>query len=166
MLKAIIIGCPGSGKSTFANKLRNITKLPLYHLDMIWHKEDRTTITKEEFDVKLSNLLEKDRWIIDGNYQRTLEMRLKECDTVFLMDYPLDICIAGVKSRVGHKHNDLPWIEDNLDPEFEEKIVNFSKDKLPKIYDLLEKYKDKNIIIFHTREESDKYLKKLEKGGV
>lgn len=166
MLKAIIIGCPGSGKSTFANKLRNITKLPLYHLVMIWHKEDRTTITKEEFDVKLSNLLEKDRWIIDGNYQRTLEMRLKECDTVFLMDYPLDICIAGVKSRVGHKHNDLPWIEDNLDPEFEEKIVNFSKDKLPKIYDLLEKYKDKNIIIFHTREESDKYLKKLEKGGV
>lgn len=166
MLKAIIIGCPGSGKSTFANKLRNITKLPLYHLDMIWHKEDRTTITKEEFDVKLSNLLEKDRWIIDGNYQRTLEMRLKECDTVFFMDYPLDICIAGVKSRVGHKHDDLPWIEDNLDPEFEEKIVNFSKDKLPKIYDLLEKYKDKNIIIFHAREEADKYLKKLEKGGV
>lgn len=166
MLKAIIIGCPGSGKSTFANKLRNITKLPLYHLDMIWHKEDRTTITKEEFDVKLSNLLEKDRWIIDGNYQRTLEMRLKECDTVFLMDYPLDICIAGVKSRVGHKHDDLPWIEDNLDSEFKEKIVNFSKDKLPKIYDLLEKYKDKNIIIFHAREEADKYLKKLEKGGV
>jgi adenylate kinase family enzyme len=166
MLKAIIIGCPGSGKSTFANKLRNITKLPLYHLDMIWHKEDRTTITKEEFDVKLSNLLEKDRWIIDGNYQRTLEMRLKECDTVFLMDYPLDICIAGVKSRVGHKHDDLPWIEDNLDSEFKEKIVNFSKDKLPKIYDLLEKYKDRNIIIFHAREEADKYLKKLEKGGV
>lgn len=166
MLKAIIIGCPGSGKSTFANKLRNITKLPLYHLDMIWHKEDRTTITKEEFDVKLSNLLEKDRWIIDGNYQRTLEMRLKECDTVFLMDYPLDICIAGVKSRVGHKHDDLPWIEDNLDSEFEEKIVNFSKDKLPKIYDLLEKYKDKNIIIFHAREEADKYLKKLKKGGI
>lgn len=166
MLKAIIIGCPGSGKSTFANKLRNITKLPLYHLDMIWYKEDRTTITKEEFDVKLSNLLEKDRWIIDGNYQRTLEMRLKECDTVFLMDYPLDICIAGVKSRVGHKHDDLPWIEDNLDSEFKEKIVNFSKDKLPKIYDLLEKYKDRNIIIFHAREEADKYLKKLEKGGV
>ena len=133
---------------------------------MIWHKEDRTTITKEEFDVKLSNLLEKDRWIIDGNYQRTLEMRLKECDTVFLMDYPLDICIAGVKSRVGHKHDDLPWIEDNLDSEFKEKIVNFSKDKLPKIYDLLEKYKDRNIIIFHAREEADKYLKKLEKGGV
>ena len=40
MRKIIIIGCPGAGKSTFARKLRDDTNLPLYYLDMLWHKED------------------------------------------------------------------------------------------------------------------------------
>ena len=88
MRKVIVIGCPGAGKSTFARKLRNATNLPLYYLDMLWHKEDKTNISREEFDTKLKDVLKKDKWISDGNYPRTLEMRLKECDTVFLLDYP------------------------------------------------------------------------------
>ena len=81
MKKVLILGCPGAGKSTFARKLRDKTGLPLYYLDMIWHKPDRTTITKQEFDAKLSEIIKQEEWIIDGNYGRTLEMRFKECDT-------------------------------------------------------------------------------------
>lgn len=81
--KAIVIGSPGAGKSTFSRKLRDMTGLPLYYLDMLWHKPDKTTISKEEFDFKLKKILIKDNWIIDGNYNRTIEMRLKYCDTVF-----------------------------------------------------------------------------------
>ena len=80
MKKVLILGCPGAGKSTFARKLRDKTGLPLYYLDMIWHKPDRTTITKQEFDAKLSEIIKQEEWIIDGNYGRTLEMRFKECD--------------------------------------------------------------------------------------
>lgn len=65
MLKAIVIGSPGAGKSTFARKLRNITKLPLYYLDLMWHKPDRTHISREEFDAQVRELVKKDRWIID-----------------------------------------------------------------------------------------------------
>lgn len=162
MLKIIIIGSPGSGKSTFARKLSNITNLPLYYLDMLWHKKDRTNISREEFDEKLEKILKKDKWIIDGNYQRTIEMRLKECDTVFLMDYPLEVCLSGAEERVGKKRDDLPWIEEKFDEEFKQIIVDFSKKKLPQIYKLLEKYKqNKNIVIFKSREEADEYLKKM-----
>lgn len=162
MLKIIIIGSPGSGKSTFARKLRDITNLPLYYLDMLWHKKDRTNISREEFDEKLGKILKKDKWIIDGNYQRTIEMRLKECDTVFLMDYPLEVCLSGAEERVGKKREDLPWIEEKIDEEFKQIIVDFSKNKLPQIYKLLEKYqKNKNIVIFKSREEADNYIKKM-----
>ena len=65
MLKAIVIGSPGAGKSTFARKLRDITKLPLYYLDLMWHKPDRTHISREEFDAQVRELVKKDRWIID-----------------------------------------------------------------------------------------------------
>ncbi len=162
MLKIIIIGSPGSGKSTFARKLRDITNLPLYYLDMLWHKKDRTNISREEFDEKLEEILKKDKWIIDGNYQRTIEMRLKECDTVFLMDYPLEVCLSGAEERVGKKREDLPWIEEKVDEEFKKIIVDFSKNKLPQIYKLLEKYqKNKNIVIFKSREEAEDYIKKM-----
>ena len=57
MKRIIVIGSPGAGKSTFARQLRDITGLPLYYLDMIWHLPDRTTITKDEFDQKLKSLM-------------------------------------------------------------------------------------------------------------
>ena len=52
MKKVIIIGCPGAGKSTFARKLKDRTGLPLFYLDMIWHKADGTNISRDEFDEK------------------------------------------------------------------------------------------------------------------
>ena len=109
--KVIVIGSPGAGKSTFSRKLRDETQLPLYYLDMLWHKPDRTTISRREFDIKLRDILIRDRWIIDGNYNRTLEMRFQYCDTVFLLDYPLELCLLGAESRVGKKREDLPWLE-------------------------------------------------------
>ncbi|MBD5145523.1 MAG: adenylate kinase [Ruminococcus sp.] len=161
--KVIVIGSPGAGKSTFSRRLRDITSLPLYHLDMIWHKPDRTNITKEEFDKRLSEILCTDKWIIDGNYQRTIELRLEKCDAVFLMDFPLDVCLAGAEARVGTKRDDLPWVEDEFDEEFRQWIVDFPNEKLPQIYQMLDKYSDKNVIIFKSRQEADEYLQKLEK---
>lgn len=158
--KVIVIGSPGAGKSTFSRKLRDVTGLPLYYLDMLWHKPDRTTISREEFDTKLEEILMRDKWIIDGNYNRTLEIRLKYCDTVFLMDYPLDVCLSGAESRVGKEREDMPWSETELDSEFKQFIIDFSKESLPRIYDLIDKYREgKSVVIFKSREESEEYLR-------
>lgn len=165
MLKVIIIGSPGAGKSTFARKLRDVTNLPLYYLDMLYHKPDRTHISGEEFDRKLEEIVKRDRWIIDGNYQRTLEVRLKACDTVFLLDYPTPLCLAGARERIGTKREDLPWVEPELDEEFKEWITGFTKEQLPQIYELLKRYgANKKVVIFKSREEADVYLKSMEEG--
>ena len=164
MLKVIVIGSPGAGKSVFSRKLKSITNLPLYHLDMLYYKKDGTHISKEELEEKLKDIFKEDSWIIDGNYQRTLELRLKECDTVFLLDFSLEDCLLGAKSRIGVKREDLPWIEEDFNEEFKNTIIDFPKKKLPQIYELIEKYKNnKTIVIFKTREEADNYLERLKK---
>ena len=162
MKKIIVIGSPGSGKSTFARKLRDKTGLPLYYLDTIWHKPDKSTVPREEFDAELDKILKSDSYIIDGNYSRTLEWRFKECDTVFFMDIPTEICLEGAMSRIGKKREELPWTETELDPEFKEWILGFPTRSLPTVLSLIEKYKDeKTVIVFKTREESDRYIESL-----
>lgn len=161
MLKAVVIGSPGAGKSTFSRKLKAATGLHLYYLDRFWHKPDRTTVSRELFVQQLAEVIKREEWIIDGNYLHTLEMRLKECDTVFLLDYPLEVCLAGAKSRIGKAREDMPWVETEFDEEFKQWIIDFAKDQLPQIYRLLDEYKEtKEIIIFKSREEADTYLQK------
>jgi adenylate kinase family enzyme len=164
MKKVIVIGCPGSGKTTFSEKLNKITGLPLYYLDAIWHKPDKTHIPREEFDSRIQEIFCTPEWIIDGNYSRTIEMRMAECDTVFLFDLPVEVCIQGATERIGKGRYDLPWLETELDPEFEAFIREFPETTLPKIYDLLEKYKaEKQIVIFKSREDADGYINQVKR---
>ena len=162
MKEVIVVGCPGSGKSTFARKLQEKTGLPLYYLDMIWHKPDKTTLTKEEFDEKLHELIARDEWIIDGNYSRTLEPRLQACDTAFVLDLPLEVCLAGAQARVGTKRIDMPWEETELSQEFLNYILSFSQQQLPRLLQLARQYSaQKQVVFFRSRQECDDFLKSL-----
>lgn len=162
MKKVIVIGCPGSGKSYFSKKLKDILNYPIYHLDLIWNKPDKTTISREEFDSILNKIFLEDTWIMDGNYQRTLEMRIKACDTIILLDFDLEVSLEGATSRVGQKRDDMPWQEEKLNEDFKNEILSFRDKKLPEIYRLLDEYKEeKEIIIFKNREESNNFLESL-----
>ena len=159
MKKVIVIGCPGSGKSTFSRALHHITKIPLYHLDMMYWNADKTTVEKKLFRQRLADTLEKDEWIIDGNYASTMELRLAACDTVIFLDYPLEICLNGIKERRGKPRSDIPWTETEEDAEFIDFIKSYNEQQRPRVFELFEKYKDKNIVIFTSREQAEEFLK-------
>ena len=158
MKKIIVIGCPGSGKSSFSRALHVKTGIPLYHLDMLFWNSDKTTVEKRLFLDRMSAVMSQDRWILDGNYSSTLEERLTACDTVFFLDYPTDICLGGIRARQGQPRSDLPWIETEEDAEFIAYIESFYDRQRPLILALLDKHKDKNRFIFTGREQADAYL--------
>ena len=160
MKKIIIIGCPGSGKTTFAEKLRDKVKFPLFYLDAIWHNPDKTHISREDFDARLGDILKFDQWIIDGNYSRTIERRIATCDTVILFDLPTEVCLDGAISRLGKGRYDMPWIDTELDPRLEQEILEFTTKNLPRLYELCERYKEgREIIVFRSREDADRFLR-------
>lgn len=158
MQKVMVIGCPGSGKSTFSRALSQITGLPLTHLDMLYWNADKTTVERSVFIERLSEVLQKDAWIIDGNYGSTMELRMQECDTVFFLDYPLEVCLQGVKDRQGKPRPDMPWVETEEDAEFLEYIQNFHKENRPQVLELLQKYSHKTIYVFQNRREAHMFL--------
>lgn len=160
MNKIIVIGCPGSGKSTFSKELHNRTGIPLFHLDMMFWNADKTTVEKSVFRKRLFNIFKLDKWIIDGNYQSTMESRLRECDTVFFLDYSLETCLEGVRARRGKARTDMPWIEkeNEEDAEFVEFIKNYRSESRPIVLALLRQYEHKKIYIFRERSEAEEFL--------
>lgn len=156
--RVAVIGCPGGGKSTFSRALRDATGLPLYHLDAIYWRKDRTHLSREEFYPLMQEIIERDEWIIDGNYNSTLEWRIAACDLLIFLDYPAEVCLTGVRARRGQIRSDMPWAEDGEDEEFLSFIRAFAAESRPRILELIEKCPDKDVVIFRTREETDGYL--------
>ena len=159
--RIIVLGCPGSGKSTFARALAARTGLPLIHLDSVWWRADGSHISRDEFDRALAELLAGEKWIMDGDYSRTYEVRLRAADTVIFLDYPEAVCMDGIRARVGQPRPDMPWAETALDPELVTLVQNYRRDNRPQILSLLQKYPEKQSLIFTARAEVDAWLSRL-----
>ncbi len=159
MNKIIVIGCPGAGKSTLSRELSQLTGLPLYYMDSIFWNEDKTHLEREELIEELEKIVVNDEWIIDGNYSGTLDLRLQYADGVFFLDYPLDVCLAGIEARVGSKREDMPWVEETLDEEFVAYVKDFHATQVDELRAMLKKRDD--VITFTSRDECRAYIEKL-----
>ena len=167
MERVLIIGCGGSGKSTLARQLGEKTGLPVIHLDQIWWAPGNWEhLEKAEFDARLMAGMEKPRWIMDGNFNRTLELRLERCDTVIYLDYTRWVCLFGWIKRVianwGKARPDMaPGCAEWFDPEMARWIWNFNKENRKRYQELLAKQTGKEIHIFKNRRQLKTYLDTL-----
>ena len=159
MKKVIVIGCPGSGKSMFSRALHKITGLPLYHLDMIYWHEDKSVLSREELIERINEIGATDKWIMDGNYGGTMELRMSLCDTIIFLDYPTDVCLEGIMARRGTQRPDMPWRDsDEPDTEFIDSVKNYNTLNRPKVLERIKKFSGKKVFIFKNRNESEIFL--------
>ena len=100
MQRVLVIGSPGSGKSTLATELARRTGLPLIHLDQEHWRPGWVEPSKEEWQRQLQQLVAGERWIIDGNYSGSLEMRLARADTVVDLEFPAWLCVWRLLRRI------------------------------------------------------------------
>lgn len=161
--KISIIGCPGSGKSTLSVQLAKILNLEAIHLDKIYWKPYWVNILKEEFDEKHDEILKKESFILDGNYNRTISKRLEKCDLVIYLDYDSQVCIDSYIQRV--KDGSIKdFITENcvetLDEDFNNYISSYNEknreNNYKKIYDSNIKY-----IILNNRDEKDEFINSI-----
>lgn len=163
MKKIIVLGCPGSGKSTFARALQKRTGLPLFYLDRMNWNPDRTTVEKAVFLERLREVLSREEWILDGNYGSTIELRLQACDTAFFLDYPVEVCLDSIRERRGKVREDMPWVEGEReeDADFLAFIRAYPIQSRPKVLELLARYSEKETHIFRDRSEAGAFLEML-----
>jgi adenylate kinase family enzyme len=155
--RIIIIGNSGSGKSFLSNKLATITGLPLIHLDVEFWRPNWEKTPKDEWIRKQTDFVSSEKWIIDGNYNSTLELRFKAADVVIFLDINRFVCLFSAIKRHGKKRSDLPqYLEEKFDSEFFQFckwIWDFSKTGKKTIMDLHNKYPDIPFIVLKTEEK-------------
>ena len=166
MKRVIIVGCGGAGKSTLARQLGEITGLPVVHLDKIFWKPGWVPISREEFDAALQVEMAKEKWIMDGNFDRTLPARIKRCDTVIYMDFSRIACLLGVAKRIlttyGKVRPDMgEGCPERVDLEFLKWVWTFNKNKRQRYYGLFREASHAQVMIFKNRRQTKQYLKEL-----
>ncbi len=163
MKRILIIGSGGSGKTRLSLRLGKMLELPVIHLDALFWNPGWIKTPREEWFQKVRELLDKEKWILDGNFGSTLEMRLEACDTAIFLDFPRTLCLyRALKRQVMNFNKVRPDMgkgcPEHIDWEFAKWIWNFPKADKARILKILDKFKDdKSIIIL----KSDRDIKDL-----
>ncbi|WP_217695157.1 hypothetical protein [Marinobacterium stanieri] len=150
MKKIAVIGSSGSGKSTFSALLGKELNLPVHHLDQLYWKPNWVKPPKEDWIKVQSSICDSEYWIIDGNYQSTLDIRLKACDTVIFLDVNRYACIYRVLKRIifSSKRQYLAdGCNERFDIDFIKFIWEYPEKSKPVIMDKLKALKSKKRVI-------------------
>ncbi len=147
MNRIMVIGCCGSGKSTLSRQLHKAIGIPLYHLDQYYWKPNWVETPKEEWKSIVLDLANKAEWIIDGNYGGTMDIRLKQADTIIFMDISTVRCLYRVLKRIWKYHGkvrpDMPErCRERLDFYFLHYVASYNMLRRKRLLKMLEKVKN------------------------
>lgn len=169
--RIVILGSGGSGKTTLANYISKKTDLPIIYLDKEYWLPNWERPNIDDWSHKITNLVQNEEWIMDGNYIDTLDIRLSKADLVIMLDIKSSVCISSVffRTLIGHfiKRND---INEGCKDKFDEKYVNLIKwvKEFKNIYftqliDLCLQYPNIDLKLFTKRKNARKFIKRMAK---
>ncbi|UOQ42804.1 hypothetical protein MUN89_12600 [Halobacillus salinarum] len=163
MKKIAILGSAGSGKSTLAKILGEKLHVDVLHLDTLFWKPGWKASTIHELKNKQKKFLNKEAWIIDGNYSRVWDERLDQADTIIFLNLPRTLCLLRILNRWrryrGKIREDLgAGCPEKMDLEFIKYVWNFPEQKSGKILKAMMQRTDKaQLLVFNNRKSIQKF---------
>jgi adenylate kinase family enzyme len=166
MQRILVMGSSGSGKSTFAQRLSDITGIPVVSLDALYWKPGWTPSHPIEFDTRATEAARQPRWIMDGNYTSSGagELRRSMADAVFWFDLPRRTCMTGILTRIltsyGRVRPEMaPGCPEKIDLEFFRYVWTYRRLQRPKLLQYFAGLRpDQALICFTRRSQADRYL--------
>lgn len=168
MQRVLVIGSGGSGKSTVSAKLGELLNLEVNHLDKIFWRPGWVRPEPDEWTKTVTELIERDSWIIDGNYSGTLEQRLQKCDTIVFLDRSRVLCLWRIVRRYlvyrdGTRPDVAEGCRESLNFEFVSWVWNYPRRSRPKVVRLLREHAEgKQIFWLRSRSDVQRFLSQFE----
>ena len=148
--KILVVGCVGSGKSTYAKKLGKKLNIPVYGIDEIVHDDANGVRRSLDEQKRLINEVDSnDKWIIEGALREELYFLLDMADQIIMIDLDRDVVEHRVITRYIKQQRGIEKINYKVDLDFLDMMLGYV-DKYyntrEDILKMLSKYKDKLII--------------------
>jgi len=145
MQRVLVIGCSGTGKSTFAIAVGELTGLPVIHIDQLFWQPNWTQVPHELYLARLDQAVAGERWIIDGNNPSTLDRRIPRADTILWLHRSRAVCYWRVVRRVivsyGQVRPDMaPGCPERFDWDFIRYIWRFPRFYRPRMVEALDRH--------------------------
>jgi len=166
MQRVMIIGCCGSGKSTFSRALHKVLGLELIHLDQYYWQPNWVEMEKTHWAKTVTELASKPHWIIDGNYGGTMDLRFEKADTIFFLDIPTYKCLWRITKRIYKYHGkvrpDMPeGCKERFDLEFYHYVLTYNMIRRKSLLNKLNNLSNKKIVVIKNDKEADAYIDNL-----
>ncbi len=97
--RLLVLGSPGTGKTSLATTLAGHTGLPLHHLDDEYWGPSWTRTGDEAWRRRQAELVAGDAWIVEGNYLPTIPVRAVRAQLVVVVDVPTTVCLFRTARR-------------------------------------------------------------------
>lgn len=164
MKRILVIGSGGAGKSTVATKLGQLLDIEVLHLDKFFWRRGWVETPRDEWLQTVTELVDRDSWIIDGNYSGTLDVRMQRCDTIVFLDLPRLLCVWRiVKRKLRYRRGGRPDIaegcDEKLDPEFVSWVWNYPRRSRPRVVKLIREHSDgKRVVWLRSKADVRRFL--------
>ena len=94
-----LVGASGSGKSTLAKQIAQSLKLPYFEMDEIFWLPNWQEPDDEDFFEDVDQVVQKDAWVLDGNYRRLQQIKWQRVQVVVWIDLPYMLIIWRLLMR-------------------------------------------------------------------
>ncbi|MFK7923764.1 MAG: AAA family ATPase [Bacteroidia bacterium] len=165
MQRVLVVGCSGAGKSTLSHQLASAWQLPLIHLDQGYWKAGWIESDKKIWREKVSQLVLAERWIMDGNYGGTMDLRMAKADLVIWLDYSRWVCIwRMIKRTLKYYGKTRPDMTDGCAERFDWSflvyIYEFSEKHRPRLLNHLNESSSATILQFKSPRQLNRWQRK------
>jgi adenylate kinase family enzyme len=162
MQRVLVIGPSGAGKSTLARRIGAAAGLPVVHSDQLYFSPGWVEMERTRWEALLEEVAAGERWVIDGNYPRTLPARLARADTVFWLDFPTPLCLWRAMRRLATSYGRVrpdaaPGCPERFDPEFVRWILRWRATQRPLIEAALAGYAGR-LLVFRRPVEVEEFF--------
>jgi adenylate kinase family enzyme len=166
--RILVLGSSGAGKTHLSERLSEILGIALIHLDAHFWQPGHQPRGEREWRDGVSKLAQRESWVMDGTYERSLDLRIPHADAIIVLDCPRNRCLDRVlrrqlESKGKQRRDRAERCAERVDLNHVRYVMQYDEVTRPQIFASIERYgRGKPVAKLRGPEDVDPFVSMLQ----